>query len=204
MKYKYDDPYFLSPKEKDECMETFKQEFTQIATKIIPLPSENSSLYERSIYFFRTHLVTELKPDKLPDELLDNWFVKDLDAYTDFIIREDADPSDPFTLPFRVFCAIYGMHDEFYAIYFDDDQYSTASSTLSIDFFRYQYVLRIVREARRQGMKLPEVNIFDFYHYDELMPKLEPQAERLGIDPELIGDMREMKSDTPLPEDLPN
>lgn len=164
-----------------------KDERVKCYTERVPqfILEDDLSLHDKSIHFLRTRTVTEITPTELPDDLLDNWIIEHMEGCKAAFSAAHTELEARFVLPVGMFYFMYGAHDRIYADSLGDELYRTPVATISDDFFRWQYVLRIVREARRQGVKLPEVNIFDFYHYGEILTGLRPLAEWLGVSAEL-------------------
>ena len=149
------------------------------ATTTAP-PSAGASLYEKIRYFLQVHLTPELTQHQIPQEYLDAWYIEDIDAYTDYIQRHDMEADNERTLPFRVFMEAQAGHDDYYSILRDEEDYRTPGPLLTVNFFRFQYLLRLLREARQQGVALP------------MLRTPEPYALRLGIEPETVEEMRDL------------
>lgn len=101
--------------------------------------------YQQSLDLLQAQFLTFIRPADISEELLDAWIV------------EPSRQSD--TTPYRVFLRAHEIHDQFL------NQPSKRIKTTA-DFLRFQYLLQVIREARRENVECPAINVFAFYQYD--------------------------------------
>lgn len=90
-----------------------------------------------------------------------------------------ADPDS--TLPFAVYSAAYGYHDQIYAAILKDESYRTPYETIIKNFLLFQEVLYYLTELDKRNYYVLPCQLLNFRAYPETLPQLREIAARLGI-----------------------
>lgn len=135
--------------------------------------------YERSIEFFRNHDVTTVGYNYIPDDLLGLWVVSDPQQLLSDMADGKADPDS--TLPYAIYSAAYGYHDQIYAAALNDESYKTPTETVIENFLLFQEVLHYVVELHKHNYYFMSFPILHFNALPEMFSLLKDAVRKLGI-----------------------
>lgn len=138
-----------------------------------------AAYYEWSISFFRDHDITLVGYSKIPDSIVSEWMTDDPQQLLSDMADGKADPDS--TLPFAVYSAAYGYHDQIYAAILKDESYRTPYETIIENFFLFQEVLYYLSELDKRNYYVIPFQLLNFRAYPETLPQLREIAARLGI-----------------------
>lgn len=131
-------------------------------------------IINRSIELFRSNDIIVMGHTNIPDDLLRAWMTGDPQQLLSDMADHKADPDS--TLPFAVYSAAYGYHDQIYAAILKDESYQTPTETVIRDFFKFQEALYYLTELENRNIFTMPFAILNFRDYPKWLPLLKEIA----------------------------